>query len=152
MRSLAQIGRVLGRARKLAVEYRRLTGKTLGLAGELGEHAAASRLGLVLAPARTAGYDATRKGKKYQIKTRTISRNQKIAGQRMGAIRLGDWDVVVLVLLDENLQPFAMYEASREKVKAAIGKTSSKNRARGALAITEFIRFGKLVWPARKAR
>lgn len=148
MPNVGEIGRVLRRARKAAVDYYKLTGKPLGITGEIGEYEAARCLGLTLAEARTAGYDATdRKGRRIQIKTRSIPGDRKLTGQRMGSIRLAhEWDVVILVLMDEFLEPTAMYESNRAKVKAALRKTKSKARARGALAITEFIRFGKRVW------
>ncbi len=44
----------------LAAEYYRLTSKPLGVTGEVAEYVAAELLGLALAPARTAGYDAVR--------------------------------------------------------------------------------------------
>lgn len=148
MKSLSKIAKVLGPIRKLAVEYRKLTGKPLGVTSELGEVAAAARLGLTLAPARTAGYDATRKGKKFQIKCRCIPKGRPLAGQKLGAIRLDrTWDVVVLVLLDDTLKPTAMYEAKRSSIEAALKKTNSKARQRGALTATEFVRIGKRVWP-----
>ncbi len=149
MQSIDEIGKVLKRARRAAVDYYRLTGKPLGITGEIGEYEAAKRLGLTLAEAREPGYDATdRRGRRIQIKSRSIPRSRKPTGQRMGVIRLEhDWDVVLLVLMDETFKPTAMYEASRGKVKAALRKTNSRARARGALAITEFIRFGKRVWP-----
>lgn len=149
MPDVEEIGRILKRARKAAVDYYRLTGKPLGITGEIGEYEAADRLGLTLAEARKAGYDATdRRGKKIQIKSRCIPRNRKLTGQRLGSIRLEhDWDVVLLVLLDETFKPTAMYEAKRAEIKAALKKTNSRARARGALAVTEFIRLGKRVWP-----
>ena len=50
---------LLEQVKKLAGEYYRLTGKPLGVTGEVGEYEAARILGLDLAEARTAGYDAT---------------------------------------------------------------------------------------------
>lgn len=149
MRKLGEIGKVLNRARKAAVDYYRLTGKPLGITGEIGEYEAARRLGLALAEPRTAGYDATdRRGRRIQIKSRSIPPDRKLAGQRIGSIRLEHkWDIVLLVLMDEAFEPIAMYEAKRADIKTALKKTKSKARARGALAVAEFVRFGKRVWP-----
>lgn len=57
---------IIAQVKPLAAKYRRLTGKPLGITGEIGEQEVACLLGLQLAPARTAGYDATdREGRKY---------------------------------------------------------------------------------------
>ena len=45
---------ILGGAKLLAQEYRRLTGKPLGIAGEVAEYEAAHILGVQLTPARQA--------------------------------------------------------------------------------------------------
>jgi hypothetical protein len=52
---------LLGEAKQLAREYYELTAKPLGITGEVAEYEAARLLGVELAPARTAGYDAVRK-------------------------------------------------------------------------------------------
>ena len=51
---------ILATAKRLAVEYYQLTGKPLGVTGEVAEYVAAETLGLKLAPPRTHGYDALR--------------------------------------------------------------------------------------------
>jgi len=53
-----RIMEILDDAKKLAQEYRTLTGKPLGVTGEIAEYEAARILGLELTPARQAGYDA----------------------------------------------------------------------------------------------
>ncbi len=154
MAKMDELGKVLQRARKAAVAYYRLTGKPLGITGEIGEYEAAKRLGLNLAEARTAGYDAIdRRGRKIQIKSRSIPSSGRRKGQRVGSIRLKhDWDVVLLVLLDEAFAPTAMYEVNRSGIKKALRKTNSKARARGALPVAEFVRLGKQVWPSYSLR
>jgi hypothetical protein len=65
------------------------SGKPLGITGEIGEYEAARCLGLTLADARTAGYDATdRRGRRIQIKSRSIPRSRKHTGQKLGEIKL----------------------------------------------------------------
>jgi hypothetical protein len=61
----------------LAATYYKITGKPLGVTGEIGEMEAADRLGLTLVPARTKGFDAWRRKEKFQIKTRAGPRNQE---------------------------------------------------------------------------
>ena len=50
---------ILKEAKVLARRFYSLTGKPLGVTGEVAEYEAATRLGLLLHPARQAGYDAT---------------------------------------------------------------------------------------------
>lgn len=49
---------ILGAVKKLASRYKKLIGKPLGVTGEVAEYNVATLLGLELAEARTAGYDA----------------------------------------------------------------------------------------------
>ena len=49
---------ILRDAKALAREYYQLTGKPLGVTGEVAEYEAARLLGVELGPARQAGYDA----------------------------------------------------------------------------------------------
>jgi hypothetical protein len=53
-----QVMGILAQAKRLAQQYREVTGKPLGITGEVAEFEAARILGLELTPARTAGYDA----------------------------------------------------------------------------------------------
>lgn len=50
---------ILADAKKLAQRFRALTGKPLGITGEVAEYEAARILGVTLLPPRQAGYDAT---------------------------------------------------------------------------------------------
>jgi hypothetical protein len=147
--TLEQIAPILEKAREAAVAYYSLTGKPLGITGEIGEYIAARELGLELAEARMPGYDAYGENRrKIQIKTRSIPSHKKIVGQRLGSIRLDhEWDTVLLVLLDEFFEPVAMYEAERPAVEAALVAPGSKSRnERGALSISKFRSIGTQVW------
>jgi hypothetical protein len=119
-----EILEILKEAKVLARRFYRLTGKPLGVTGEVAEYEAATRLGLLLHPARPAGYDATEMREdgiaRMQIKGRCLLNPLKITG-RMGAIDLRQpFDAVLLVLLDFEFNAFAMYEASRAKVETAL--------------------------------
>ena len=139
-----RIMNVLKQAKRLAQTYRELTGKPLGITGEVAEYEAARILkGLILAPARTPGYDAIEDikgvGRKLQIKGRCLLPGCK-PGQRIGRIDITkDFDAVLLVLLNENLEATAIYEAPRDAVLAALKVPGSKSRnVRGALAVSKF--------------
>jgi hypothetical protein len=140
---------ILSEAKKLAQEYRELTGRPLGLAGEVAEYEAARLLKLELAPARTAGYDAIRKadGRRFQIKGRCILPGAK-PGQRIGKIDVRkDFDVVLLVLMDKSLNALAIYEADRAPVIDALMAPGSRARnERGALGVNRFKSISRLVW------
>src|SRR5262245_61505404 len=99
-----EVEKLLKQAKNLAKEYRALTGKPLGITGEVAEFYAAKLLGLELASARESGYDAKmNEGKKIiriQIKGRCVLNSSK-PGQRIGRIKLeNNWDRVLLVLMD----------------------------------------------------
>lgn len=142
---------VLAQAKQLAREYRALTGKPLGVTGEVAEYEAACILGLTLAPARQSGYDAVevRDGQEFQlqIKGRCVLEDSK-PGQRVGAIDITkQFDAVLLVLLDGNYDAAAIYEASREAVIEAITRPGSKSRnERGALGVAKLKSIGHIRW------
>lgn len=142
---------VLAQAKQLARQYRALTGKPLGITGEVAEYEAARILGLTLAPARQSGYDAidVRDGQelRLQIKGRCVLQNSK-PGQRIGSIDINkEFDAVLLVLLDENYDATAIYEASREAVVEAITRPGSKSRnERGALGVAKLRSIGRIRW------
>lgn len=147
---LERIGIVLGDAKKLAIEYRQLTGKPLGITGEIAEYEAARLLGLQLCEARQAGYDAIRtegkSGTRIQIKGRCVISSNP--GQKLGKIRLDqEWDSVVLVLMTANFEPYAIYEAERQAVEEALVAPGSKARnERGALSVSKFRSIAQPVW------
>ena len=143
---------LLAEAKRLAKEYRELTGRPLGVTGEVAEYEAARLLGVELADVRQAGYDAIRRTadgvQRLQIKGRCILPSSK-RGQRVGRIDLVDeWDAVLLVLLDENFDATVIYEADRATVIEALKGTGSRARnERGALAISKFKSIAEQIWP-----
>jgi len=144
---------ILAEVKPLAVEFYRLTGKSLGVTGEIAAYVAAKMLGLLLADARTPGYDATRQGQngieRIQIKGRAYGEKAK-PGQRMSRIKLNaDCDVVLLVLLDNaTLEPREIWEAPFAKIAAHLAIPGSKSRDRGSMGVAAFKRIGVKVWPA----
>lgn len=149
---MTEVFKLLADAKRLAQRYRVLTGKPLGVTGEVCEYQAARLLGLELTPARQAGYDAIerRDGKevRLQIKGRCLPEGCT-PGQRVGAIDLNQpFDAVLLVLLDADLETTAIYEASREEVEAELRRPGSRARnERGAMAVSKFRSIGRQRWP-----
>lgn len=152
MKTDDRIMSILQEAKKLAQEYRQLTGKPLGVTGEVAEYEAARILNLELTPARTEGYDAVEHlpsgmRRTIQVKGRCLLKDCK-PGQRLGKIQIEkEWDAVLMVLLDENLDAVEMYEANRDPVISALMSPGSKSRnERGALGISKFKSIGRLRW------
>jgi hypothetical protein len=140
-------------ARKLAADYRRATGKTLGVSSEIATHDVIRLMSLVPS-APGSSYDAigtgVREGKYIQIKGRTIF-NDKKSGQRIGQLKMDqEWDLVMLILMDEDYEPQAIYEADRETIVAATEDTSAKRAKRGAMSVAKFKVIGRLAWSAEQ--
>ena len=144
---------ILSEAKKLAQEYRVLTGKPLGITGEVAEYEAARLLKVELGPARQTGYDAVErvggKIRRLQIKGRCILPGCK-PGQRLGKIDVRkQFDAVLMVLLDENFDATHIYEAERADVLQALAAPGSRARnERGALGVNKFKAIGRLRWSA----
>lgn len=142
---------ILRDAKKLAQEYRAITGKPLGITGEAAEYEAARILGLKLTQARQAGYDATEETpagvRRLQIKGRCLLPGCK-PGQRLGSIDVKkEWDAVLMVLLDENFDALAIFEAARKPMLEALSAPGSKARnERGAMAVSKFKSIATLRW------
>ena len=144
----ARVREILATVKPLAAEYYRLTGKPLGVTGEVAEYVAADLLGLTLTPARTTGYDALRGTERIQIKGRAYGKYAK-PGQRMSRIKIdAPCDMVLLVVLDNaTLELREMWEAPFASVVERLALPGSKARQRGALGVAEFKRVAHRVWP-----
>lgn len=142
---------LLSQAKGLARRYKELTGKPLGITGEVAEYEAARLLGVELHSARQAGYDATEicdgSPRRIQIKGRQVTPGNRRAG-RLGSIDLRqEFDSVLLVLLDDDFNAYEMHEAARDNVEAALARPGSKARnERGSLAIAQFKAISILRW------
>ncbi len=142
---------ILEKAKKIAQEYYQITNKPLGITGEISEHEAAKILGLQLCDARQAGYDAilTRNNHIYkiQIKGRYMPNPKKVS-IKLGTIDISKpFDFVLFVQLDKNFDAFAIYEATRNSVIAALKPPGSKARnIRNQLSIAKFKSIGTLIW------
>lgn len=147
----AQVLEVLREAKQLAQRYRSLTGKPLGITGEVAEYEAARILGIQLTPARQAGYDAVENidqaERRLQIKGRCLVGKSK-RSQRLGSIDIEkEWDAVLMVLLDENFDAYEIHEAERAAIIAKLSIPGSKSRnERWALAVNQFKAIGRLRW------
>jgi len=141
--------KLIAQARQLAAEYRRTMGKPLpGISSEIAEHDAVRLLGLEAKTGDEAGWDALdpETGQRIQIKSRTIFDETK-GGERIGQLKLNqEWDAVVLVLMDEDYEPYEIYRAPREELATFVNNTSSNRARRGAMSVARFKIVGELVW------
>ncbi|MDG6912890.1 MAG: hypothetical protein JRN35_07400 [Nitrososphaerota archaeon] len=150
---------VVRRAQQLEKDYRKLTGRPLGVTGEVGEVLAVHLLDLSPAEVRNPGYDAFEMKDggnpcRYQIKTRVLSPSRartlrsgrKPAGRAGSIDRHKPWDAILMVLLDENIEVIAIYQADRPSIEAALDKSESRARKRGALPISEIISEATVRW------
>lgn len=142
-RSLVEL---FGQIKILAREYYDMTGKPLGVTGEIGEFEAARLLGVQLCGPRNPGYDALRRSDTGQdrlsIKTVRFSPSSE-AGWRIGTINFeSPWDSVLMVLLNLDFEPREIWEADRAELTTLLS-----SRPRKDPRVREFKTIGKLVWP-----
>lgn len=152
MSEIDELTTLITEVKRLAKKYRELTGRPLGVTGEVAEHEAARLLGLELAPVRTPGYDLLRRSasgvQRLQVKARVL--DPKGTAGRLGSIDIDkEFDAVLLVLLNFDLDVTAIYEAPRAAVIAAIERPGSKARnQRRALSVSQFRAIARKVWAA----
>ena len=144
---------LMQQARQLAANYRRATGKTLaGVSGELSTYDAIRLLHLAPAPDQI-GYEAIGTEQsgdlhndKIQIKGRTIFSDTK-STYRIGQLKMEqNWDSVVLVLLNDDYEPFEIYEIDRETLVENVIDKQSKKANKGAMTVARFKKIATLAW------
>lgn len=141
---------ILPEIKRLAQEYKSLTGRPLGVTGEVTEVEVARILDLTLADVRQPGYDAyeyigTRKVQ-YQIKGR-CSGDGASKSQRLSRVRVDtEWDALLVAQLDSALHVQSIYEVSRDRIESALSSSNSKALGRGALSLSVAKRLGFLRW------
>ena len=147
--SIYAADKLIAQARILAAEFRQTMGKPLpGISNEIAEHDAVRLLGLEPKPGSETGWDAIdpETGRRVQIKSRTIFDETK-GGERIGQLKMNqDWDAVVLVLMDEDYEPYEIYQALREDLAEFVTASSSSRSKRGAMSVARFKIIGELVW------
>ena len=153
--SSGELESLVAEAKHLATRYYAITGKPLGVTGEVAEMEAARLLNLELAPARTAGYDAidrrSGKARRIQIKGRAVDPARRYSG-RCPSIKCGDlFDAVLLVLMDRaTLEPLEIWESDETRVAAKLSEPGSRSRnERNSMGLSQFRSIARLVWSAR---
>lgn len=145
---------ILRSVKPLAIEYYELTGKPLGVTGEIAEYEAARLLGFDLLAARSEGYDAIestgRRNRRVQIKGRFKQDGKKWG--RVPSINIEKkFDSVVLVLMVGEYEVTEIWKASRQAVVKRLKAPGSKARnERNSMSVSQFKSIAKLVWPSKK--
>lgn len=150
--SIRGVSEILADVKRLAVEYYQITGKPLGVTGEIAEFEAARLLDLQLAPARTPGFDASgtgqRNGKKIQIKGRWKLEGRD--GTKVPRINFDhEFDTVVLVILrGPEFKPAEIWEADRKSIETLNKKKGCTKKGKlKKLSVSEFKKAAIQVWP-----
>jgi hypothetical protein len=140
-------------AKAVAARYYLLTGKPLGVTGEVAEVEAAEKLGLRLAEVRTPYYDALRDGsgghERFQIKGRAVDPNDRYKGRTPSIKCDGEFEHVLLVLLDRaSYDLIEIWQATRSDVASRLDVPGSRSRnERKSMGITQFKSIAHRVWP-----
>jgi hypothetical protein len=145
--SLYSIEKLINETRRLAAEFRRTTGTMLPVSAEIARYDVSHHLDLTLNQEHSCGYDAIgnnkRKGLRVLIKSRVIGDFVK-SGHRLGQLNPnGNWDIVILSLMDNEFEPLEMYQLSRDETAAAL---FSHNKKHSTISVAKFKIIGDLVW------
>lgn len=147
---------ILNDVKRLAVEQDEVTGKPLGVTGEIAEVEAADKLGLELADPRMKGYDAIRPHGSRAFRSDQgpahSQRQETLSGTRLEDRSDQAFDTVALVLLDPNYDAIEIWEAPRQEVEARINAPGSKARnERGSLGISQFKSIAERAWTSTRS-
>ncbi len=148
--SLYSIDKLISETRRLAAEFKRTTGTMLPVSGEIARYDVAHQLDLTLNKEHNCGYDAIgnnqRQGLRVLIKSRVIGDMVK-PGHRIGQLKPnGNWDIVILSLMNNEFEALEMYQLSHDDVTETLANFSEKRSKRGAISVAKFIIISDLVW------
>ncbi len=146
--SIFAVDKLIAEARRLALEYRQATGKTLAITAEIAINDAIRLLELDSAPHGAQGFDASMEMDneilKVQIKGRAIFKENK-SGYRLGQLKMEqDWEGILLVLMNDQFETDEIFFCYRDEIEEALD-SSSKNK-RGSLSVAKFKIIGRLIW------
>lgn len=161
--SVYEVDRLMAEVRRLAVEYRETTGKTLPLTAELAVNDAVRLLDLTPVNDPHAGFDATRTHPDRAEPTRIVIKGRAIFDPERSGLRIGQlrwdapWDEVVVVLMDEAFAPVEIYAATREDLAEVLDPAhpeaaAAKGARKGGMTVARFKILGELVWDCERGR
>ena len=147
---LYSIDKLINETRRLAAEFKRTTGTMLPVSGEIARYDVSHHLDLTLNHEHNGDYDAIgnnqRKNLRVLIKGRVIGDTVK-SSHRIGQLNPdGNWDIIILSLMNDEFEALEMYQLSREEIIEATSKSNKNRNKRGAISIAKFKIIGQLVW------
>ena len=134
---------VAKKAIEIAIEYERLTGRKLGITGEVGEIFACDRLKLFLLNDQIApGIDAKdEKGNTYQIKSKRVIGNEGT----LGSFSSHKYDYAVMVLLDREYKIIEIRVAPFSKIDPIVQRRTRRNpTVQQFRAVSDMVKMSKL--------
>ncbi len=152
--AIFDVNKLTAEARKLAVDYREATGKTLPITAEIAINDAIHLLKLKNADKDANGYDALMSYNdeeiKVQIKGRAIFDETK-SGHRLGQLKLEqEWDGIVLVVMNDKFESVEIYFCHRDEIESALAESTPNKR--GSLTLARFKIIADLVWTTEEGR
>lgn len=119
------IRKIVNKIIKNALEYERVTGRKLGITGEIGEILVCDKFKLnLLVDPLMAGYDAMDKERnKYQIKSKRIIKNSGC----VGSFAKYKFDYLIMILLDKNYKVIGMWKTDFKSIYPVIKKYKRRN-------------------------
>lgn len=136
---------MIERIRQDALWWRKEFGRSLGVTSELGEYYACKELKLKRAQPGEKGFDATKGGKTYQIKSRAPRKGVRVNWSgRVGKFSGFDFDYGLLVLLDHEYKLEEIYQADAKTLERLAQKEETGRRG---IHISAFIKNSKKIWP-----
>jgi len=146
---LYQLDKLMEETRQLAAKYKDATGQPLPVSHDLACYDAIRYLNLRSPEKPEASVDAVGVnvlgGQKFQIKGRVQFPNLKGKQQRIGQLNLeGNWDICLLVILNENYQAEEILAADKATIINAIG--DKKVNKRGAMTVSQFRAIAESIW------
>ena len=146
--SVYQVEKLMEETRRVAAEFRKATGQTLPVGPELARFDATRLLKLDAAPDGLSGVDAVSSdNQRYQIKNRVVFDDSK-SGHRIGQLNFdGDWNTLLLVLLDQDYNTTEIYQMDRDTAVSAVDELNNDTRKkRGPMSVAKFKAIGTLAW------
>lgn len=146
------IDKLMAKTRQLAAEYRRLTGQVLPVSNELSRHDVMVKLNFTMPKQVESGVDLIGAGswlnKKIQVKSRVVFQQAK-SRPRLGQLNFdGKWELVVLVIMNEDYIAKEMYIAKKEVLLDALKKNITiNNKDRNhTISVAKFKVLSELIW------
>jgi hypothetical protein len=149
------IDKLMSKTRQVAAEYRRLTGQVLPVSNELSRHDVMAKLNFTIPEKPESGVDligaGSWLGKKIQVKSRVVFVSSK-SRPRLGQQNYeGKWELVALVLMNEDYVAEEIYIANREVLLDSLKNYINEHgKERNTISVAKFKALGELIWSIQR--